>query len=186
MHSDWAHRLATRLLIQSTLMQNVACLSKTLRASAALRRTIKGIGEVEHFHHASLLFRAGDQNKGVFLVCSGRVCLQVPGAPHLDRVFSAGSLLGLPSTFIGKPYSLTAATVTDCDVVHVCKKGFLDLMSRDLDLCREATDILSREVAFIFSALSERSRAIRSKASTRYLRARNRSMKARSANYKNS
>lgn len=185
MHSDWPHRSATQLLIQSRPMQNVACLSKALRASAALRRAMKEIGEVEHFHHTSLLFCAGDENNGVFLVRSGRVCLQVPEAPHLDRIFSAGSVLGLPSTFIGKSYSLTAATVTDCDAIHVGKKEFLDLMSRHLDLCREATDVLSREVAFIFSALSKRSRAIRSKTSFKDLRGRQRSMKARSATYKN-
>lgn len=162
-------------------MQDVACLSKTLRASAALRRAMTEIGEGVHFHHTSFLFRAGDENQGVFLVRSGRVCLQAPEAPHLDRMFSAGCVLGLPSTFIGKPYSLTAATVTDCDVVHVGKREFLDLMSRHLDLCREATDILSREAAFIFSALSERSRAIRSETSTKDLRARQRSMKAHRA-----
>ena len=185
MHSDWPHRSATQLLIQSTPMQSVAYLSKTLRASAALRRAMKKIGEGEHLRHTSLLFRAGDENKGVFVVCSGRVCLQVPGAPHLDRMFSAGSVLGLPSTFVGKPYTLTAATVTDCNVVHVGKKEFLDLMSRHLDLCREATAILSREVAFIFSALSERSRAIRSGTSTKDLRGRRRSMKSRRVTDKN-
>ena len=80
----------------------------------------------------------------------------MPAAPHLDRVFSAGSILGLPSTFVGKPYSLTAACSTDCEVARIGKKQFLELMTRRLDLCREATDILSREVAFLFSALGGR------------------------------
>jgi len=144
-------------------MIGVGHLSKTLRASAALQRAIKETGETEHFQRKSTLFRAGDENVGIFLVCSGRVCLQVPEAPHLDRLFPTGSVLGLPSTFIGRPYSLTAMSITDCKVIRVGKNEFLDLMSRRLDLCREATDILSREVAFIFSALGERSRAIQRK-----------------------
>ena len=148
-------------------MKTVGRLSKTLLAPADLRKALQGSGKTVHFRRGSILFRAGDKNIGIFLVCGGRVCLQVPGAPHLDRTFSAGSILGLPSTFIAKPYSLTAACVTDCEVVHVGKKKFLDLMTRRLDLCRKATDILIHEVAFIFSALGERSRQGSSERSTR-------------------
>ena len=152
---DSAHKSRARLLIQNTLMKIVGRLSKTLLAPADLRRALEEAGDIDHFRRRSILFRAGDKNMGIFLVCAGRVCLQVPGAPNLNRTFSAGSVLGLPSTFTAKPYSLTAACVTDCEVVHVGKKKFLDLMTRRLDLCREATDILSREAAFIFSALGK-------------------------------
>ena len=147
-------------------------LSKTLQAPVDLQKALNQTGKAEHFPCGSTLFNAGDGNKGVFLVCDGKVCLQVPEAPHFDRTFSAGSILGLPSTFIAKPYSLTAACVTDCEVAHVGKKEFLDLMSRHLDLCREAIDILSREVAFIFSALSKCSQGIRNGQYEATLRAR--------------
>jgi CRP-like cAMP-binding protein len=158
MQGDSAHKITGTASDTSMLMKIVGRFSKTLLAPADLRRALKEAGETDHFRLGSILFRAGDKNRGIFLVCGGRVRLQVPGAPHLDRTFSAGSILGLPSTFIGKPYSLTAACVTDCEVAHVGKKAFLDLMTRRLDLCREATEILSNEVAFIFSALGERSR----------------------------
>lgn len=148
---------AARVLIKACSMKTVGRLSKTLLARVDLRRAIKAAGQIEHFRFESVVFRAGEKNRGIFLVCSGRVCLRVPGVPHLDRTFSAGSILGLPSTFIGKPYSLTAACVTDCDLAHVGKREFLDLMTRRPDLCREATEILSREVAFIFYALGKRS-----------------------------
>src|SRR5215472_5340431 len=141
----------------STLMKIVGHLSKTLLAPADLRRALKEAGNTAHFRRGSILFHASDKNMGIFLVCSGRVCLKVPEAPQFDRMFSAGSILGLPSTFIGKPYSLTAACFTDCEVARVGKKQFLELMTQRLDLCRMATNILSREVAFIFSALGNRS-----------------------------
>ena len=148
-------------------MKIVGRLSKTLLAPAGLQRALKEACETDHFPRGHLLFRAGDKNMGIFLICWGRVCLEVPGAPHLDRKFSDGSILGLPSTFIGKPYSLTAACITDSEVSHVGKKAFLDMMTRRLDLCREATDILSREVAFILSALGERSHEASVKRTTR-------------------
>ncbi len=73
--------------------------------------------------------------------------------PQCTRTLPAGSVLGLPSTFSEKPYSLTAVLATDCDITHVSGKKFLDLMKSHIDLCREATDILSREVAFILSSV---------------------------------
>jgi CRP-like cAMP-binding protein len=48
--------------------------------------------------------------------------------------------------------------VTDAEVLHVERQPFLDLMSEQRDLCRETTDILSREVSFIQAALAERRR----------------------------
>jgi CRP-like cAMP-binding protein len=148
-------------------MKIVGSLSKTLLAPADLRRALKDAGKTDRYPRGSILFRAGDKNIGIFFVRSGRVCLEVPGAPHFDRIFPTGSILGLPSTFIGKPYSLTAACLTDCEVARVGKKQFLELMTRRLDLCRKATDILSREVTFLFSALGERACEIRIDRSTK-------------------
>jgi CRP-like cAMP-binding protein len=134
-------------------MKTVGAFSQTLLAPARLRTALIATGEREHFSSRSVLFHASDNNAGVFLVCSGQVCLEVPGVPRLSRAFSAGSVLGLPSTFSEKPYSLTAVSATDCDIVRVGKEKFLDLMRAKPNLCRQATDILSREVTFIMSAL---------------------------------
>ena len=65
-------------------------------------------------------------------------------------------MLGLPSSFTGRPYTLTA--ITEADVVHVAREDFLLLMLERPDLCREATEILGREMTFIHSALAERQR----------------------------
>ena len=133
-------------------MKHVQRLRKTLLAPAALRKALNATGETRQFSSKSVLFRAGDRNAGVFLVCNGTVRLRVPGNPQLDRVFSAGSVLGLPSTFNKKAYSLTADCVTDCEIAQVGKEKFLDLMRGCPDLCRDATDMLCSEVGFILSA----------------------------------
>jgi CRP-like cAMP-binding protein len=134
-------------------MKHVGNLSQTLSAPVLLRTALADMGTTERFDAHSVLFHAGQKNAGVFLICAGQLCLEVPGVPQLNRTFSAGSVLGLPSTFSERPYSLTAVSETDSEVVHVSKKKFLDLMKAEPDLCREATDILSREVTFIMSAL---------------------------------
>ena len=64
----------------------------------------------------------------------------------------------MPSTFTGHPYSLTAITVTEVDVLHVTQDNFVSLMRERPELCRQATEMLGREVTFIQSALAERRR----------------------------
>jgi CRP-like cAMP-binding protein len=127
-----------------------------LKVSPAFKSSLEAIGENNQFPSAHVLFRDGDRNRGVFLVRSGKVLMSVKSMPKLDRIFSAGSVLGLPSTFTRNCYSLTAVTIAKSEVVHVPREQFMELMCQKPELCREAIDVLGPEVAFIQSALVER------------------------------
>jgi CRP-like cAMP-binding protein len=129
-----------------------------LRVSSKLKKSLVTAGTVERFPSKSVLFEVDDENRGVYLVLKGKVCLSVKDFHKLDRTFSTGSLLGVPATYTGHTYSLAAQAVTDAEVLHVERQAFLDLMSQKPDLCRETTDMLSREVSFIHAALAERRR----------------------------
>jgi CRP-like cAMP-binding protein len=129
-----------------------------LKGSAALCQCLTAERRTRHVASGRYLFKVDDVNKGVFLVRGGKVALLVEGFPNLDRVFSAGSLLGLPSTFTGYPYGLTARALADSEVVHVPREDFLELMRQYPILCREASEILSREMSFIEAALAQRKR----------------------------
>ena len=146
------------ILLKTTSMKVARQPCQTLLASSSLADALNAIGKSDRFFRGSLLFRAGDPNASVFLVYDGTVRLRVPEMPSLDRLFSTGSLLGLPSTFNAKPYSLTAACLTDCVVAQVTAGDFLHLMKARPDLCRDATDLLSAELAFILSAVRKRAR----------------------------
>jgi CRP-like cAMP-binding protein len=137
---------------------SVGSQSKILKASAALKSSLSETGKKEHFSAASILFGEDSANAGVFLVLKGKVCMSVKNLPRLDRLFASGSVLGLPSSFTGHPYSLTATAVTEAEVVHVTQEDFVRLMRQQPELCREATEMLGREVTFIQSALAERRR----------------------------
>ena len=147
-----------KTLLKPTSMKVARQPCQTLLASSGLAETLNVNGKSERFGRGSLLFRAGDSNGGVFLVREGTVRLRVPGTPRLDRLFSTGSVLGLPSTFNAKPYSLTADCLTDCVVAQVPAADFLELMKARPDLCRDATDLLSAELGFILSAVRRRAR----------------------------
>ncbi len=137
-------------------MTNVGGRCNFLKASIELKTCLQTSGKRERFAATQLLFREDDGNRGVFLLLKGTVRMTVRGLPKLDRVFSPPSLLGLPSTFTGHAYSLTAAAVTDVEVVHLEQEPFLHLMRERPELCREATEMLGREVTFIQTALAER------------------------------
>lgn len=139
-------------------MAKVGTKSNILKASSKLKKSLTTSGAVERYASQNHVFEVDQENQGVYLVLKGKVRLSVRDLAKLDRVFCAGSLLGIPSTFTGHTYSLAAIAVTDAEVLHVDRQSFLDLMTQQPELCREATDMLSREVSFIHTALAERRR----------------------------
>src|SRR5580700_1637180 len=139
-------------------MRTVGTASNILKVSSKLKKSLMAAGVVERYPSQHYLFRQDQDSRGVYLVLKGKVCMSLKEIGRLDRTFSSGSLLGIPATFTGQPYSLAAVAVTDAEAVHVERQAFLDLMTHQTELCREATDMLSREVSFIQSALARRRR----------------------------
>ena len=139
-------------------MKNHSSRSEILKVSAELKVRLETAGRKEQVAVGRVLFREDDQCAGIYLLCSGKVRMSVHDLPHLDRDFGASCVLGLPSSFTGRPYSLTAVTLAETEFVHVEREPFLQLMRERPDLCREATDILGKEVTFIQSALAEHHR----------------------------
>jgi CRP-like cAMP-binding protein len=137
-------------------MTSVGAQCGFLKASAALKACLEAAGEKESFSANQAIFLEDDGNTGVFLVVKGKVRMSVRGLPKLDRLFSVGSVLGLPSTFTGHTYSLTAQALSEVDVIHVAQASFLQIMRERPELCRETTEMLGREVTFIQAALAER------------------------------
>jgi CRP-like cAMP-binding protein len=137
-------------------MKNVGSQCSFLKASPDLRSALQQAGRRASFAPGQVLFREDQENLGVYLVLKGKVRMSVQRLPKLDRLFSAGSLIGLPSTFTERPYSLTAQAITEADAIQVTAAPFLTLMRERPELCREATEMLGREVTFIQGALAER------------------------------
>jgi CRP-like cAMP-binding protein len=143
-------------------MKALASKNNILKVTEQLRTRLQAAGQTEHCPPACVLFQEDAENAGVYLVNSGKVRLCVKHLPNLDRDFGEGSLLGLPSTFTGHRYSLSAITMADSEVVHIGRDEFLRIMREQPELCQEATDMLGREVTFIQSALVERHRQMAS------------------------
>jgi CRP-like cAMP-binding protein len=144
-------------------MKKVGAQCSFLSASTELNDNLRSVGTRERFSAGQFLFREGQDNAGVFFLLTGKVLMSVYGLPKLDRLLAAGSVLGLPSSFTGHPYSLTAQAIAETDVVHISQAVFLDLMRERTELCRECTEMLGREVTFIQAALAERRKHVGAK-----------------------
>lgn len=104
-----------------------------------------------------ILFRQGDEPDGVYFLRKGDVTLTMQSA---DRVVmcalaGAGSLLGLPSTFSEKPYSMTAVVSEKAEIEHLSCKEFQELITARPELYLNVVQILAAEVRSVRQALAE-------------------------------
>jgi CRP-like cAMP-binding protein len=64
-----------------------------------------------------------------------------------SRIVGAGSVIGLPATFSGEPYSLTAEAARDCQLEFIPRRKLLELLRRKPDVGYQIVRILSEEIS---------------------------------------
>lgn len=95
----------------------------------------------------SILFRTGQPVRGAFLVRSGRVRMSLDRSTFCPaRTVGSGSIIGLPATFSGEPYSLTAQVQTDCKLDFLPRARLLRLLRNNPELGFQIVRILSEEI----------------------------------------
>jgi CRP-like cAMP-binding protein len=134
---------------------------KSIRAFQAppeICEKLQRIGKHTTVAPGTILFKRGEQNRGLFVVASGRFALASGDDPvSVTRIAEKGSLLGLPATVRDAPYSLTAEAVTDCDVYVVSPAEFRALLTNNPTVGMAVVSILAEEVfemrrVFVFQA----------------------------------
>lgn len=116
-------------------------------ASEALCEALASAGKCEHLEEGVVLFRQGEEVRGVYVVKSGRVRLSLAERGNVtDRFAGPGSVLGLPATMTGNTYSLTAQTLEACELLFVTRDDVLALLRLNAEFCFEVVEILAHEV----------------------------------------
>jgi CRP-like cAMP-binding protein len=97
----------------------------------------------------TVLFQRGDPARGLYLICSGRVsvALDTNNLAYPPRILGPGSVLGLPATVAGSPYSLTAEVVDKAELAFVPRAAMLNCLSTNQALCFEVMQLLSGEIS---------------------------------------
>jgi CRP-like cAMP-binding protein len=115
-------------------------LSEALDRIASRRTCSKG----------ALLFQQGQSGHGVLVLRRGNVELYVStedGCTRLPyRTVGPRYVLGLPALFSGKPFSLTAEALEECEFSFVERETALQLMRDRLDLCLQAASQMASEI----------------------------------------
>jgi CRP-like cAMP-binding protein len=98
-----------------------------------------------------VLFQMGQPCRGAFLIRSGHVQLSLDTVSSLypARTVGSGFIVGLPATFSGEPYSLTAETKSRCRLDFIPRQKLLSLLHQNPDAGFHILRLLSEEIFHI-------------------------------------
>lgn len=94
----------------------------------------------------AVLFVEGQQARGVYVVCSGRIKLSVGSADGntvILRISDPGDVVGLPGTISGTPYDLTAEVLEPAQVNFIPRDQFLGFLSQHAEAAVAVSRVLS-------------------------------------------
>lgn len=81
----------------------------------------------------ALLFVEGEESRGVYILCSGKVkltMLSAAGRTLIVSVVEPGQVLGVSATMLGKPYEVSAETLEPSQVDFVRRDDFLRFLQQ--------------------------------------------------------
>jgi len=96
----------------------------------------------------AVLFVEGEQPRGIFVLCKGRVKLSVGasnGKTLIVKIAEPGEILGSSATVSGSPYEMTAETIDPCLVSFVKRDDFLAFLKQNSDACFKLAEQLSEK-----------------------------------------
>jgi CRP/FNR family transcriptional regulator len=107
----------------------------------------------------AILFVEGQEPRGVFVICKGRVKLtanSASGKSFIMRIAESGEVIGLPGTISGKPYELTAEALEPIQANFIPRAAFLQFLKahgevalRVAELLSEITHATNQEVRYL-------------------------------------
>ena len=94
----------------------------------------------------AVLFVEGQEPRGVFILCNGRVKLSgssANGKSMIFRIADAGEIIGVPSTLSDKPYELTAEALEPTQANFISREDFLAFLREHGDAALRIAEMLS-------------------------------------------
>src|SRR6266550_1919442 len=116
--------------------------------SPSLLKIFSTISHQTTYPSDATLFVEGQNPRGVFLLCSGKVKLSTSsrdGKVLILKMAGPGEMLGLSAVISGTEYELTAETAMPCQVNFVPRDPLLDLLQRHGEAGLRSAQALSRE-----------------------------------------
>lgn len=109
--------------------------------------TLDDISSAATYPRDAILFVEGQEPRGVFVICNGRVKMSTSSADGksiIVRVAEAGEIVGLPGTISGKSYELTAEALEPLQVNFIPRDAFLHFLRQHGEAAVRVAEMLSQ------------------------------------------
>ncbi len=109
-------------------------------------QSLEAIKQAIAYPKGAVLFVEGQNPRGIFLLCKGRVKLALcssTGKTLIMKVVEPGEVLGLSATISGKPYEVMAETAEPCQINFVRRDDFLRFLRQHTDAGLRVAEQLS-------------------------------------------
>ena len=109
-------------------------------------QVLDAISSSATYPKGAILFVEGQEPRGVFILCNGRVKLMAgsaDGKSLILRIADPGEIVGLPGTISGKPYELTAEALEPLQANFIPREAFLHFLREHGDAAVKVAQILS-------------------------------------------
>jgi len=113
--------------------------------------TIKGLEAIKFtavYPKGSVLFVEGEDPRGLFILCSGRVKLttsSTEGKTLIVKIAEPGEVLGVSATMLGLPYEVSAETLEPAQVNFVRRDNFMTFLTTFPEACFHTAQQLSEK-----------------------------------------
>jgi CRP-like cAMP-binding protein len=113
-------------------------------------------GQWLNFTKGGQVFVAGEEPKGAYLVCSGRVELAIRERDRVlyRREILPGEVIGLSSAISGKPHRLTATVISDAVVGRLPCGVLQRMIATDIIFGLRCLELLTQELRAARGALN--------------------------------
>lgn len=96
----------------------------------------------------SVIFVEGEEPRGVFVLCGGRVKLTTSsseGRTLIVKIAQPGEVLGASAAILGRPYELSAETIEPSQLNFIRREDFLRLLNAHTEACLHTAQQLSEK-----------------------------------------
>ncbi len=124
--------------------------------SPAAAQALAAITTLNTYSRGAMLFEEGQESKGLFILCSGRVKLSASSAAGrtvILRVAETGAVLGLEATVSRKPYQTTAEIIETSHVNFVPREPYHRFLREHGEAACRVAEELSNAQQELFSEL---------------------------------
>jgi CRP/FNR family transcriptional regulator len=107
---------------------------------------LQAMSSLATYPEGAILFVEGQEPRGVFILCNGRVKLSAgsaDGKSLIMRIAEAGEIIGLPGTISAKPYELTAEALEPLQANFIGREPFLKFLRDHGDAALKVAQVLS-------------------------------------------